>query len=198
MENIKKLFKKDKILLIYRCGSYAFGTRNENSDEDYVVVLENFSGLNHYEVGKKEYFIFGLDEWVEKQEFSDDYDEYFEIFNDEVLAFPNNIIYQDESIKDLVDKFKNEFKDKYKIWIKKVVKYFDSIIKLNTINKQMYHLIRIKHIIENYEKFGSFSLDLSKEVIDWIDTFKKAENKKVYKNTIVEALVYLKNKGGND
>ena len=198
MENIKKLFKKDKILLIYRCGSYAFGTTNEKSDEDYVVVLENFSGLNHYEVGKKEYFIFGLDEWVEKQEFSDDYDEYFEIFNDEVLAFPNNIIYQDESIKELVDQFKNEFKDKYKIWIKKVVKYFDSIIKLNTINKQMYHLIRIKHIIENYEKFGSFSLDLSKEVIEWIDTFKKAENKKVFKNTIVEALVYLKNKGGND
>lgn len=114
------------------------------------------------------------------------------------MAFPNNIIYQDESIKELIDKFKNEFKDKYKIWIKKVVKYFDSIIKLNTINKQMYHLIRIKHIIENYEKFGSFSLDLSKEVIEWIDTFKKAENKKVFKNTIVEALVYLKNKGGND
>lgn len=198
MENIKKVFKKDTILLIYRCGSYAFGTTNENSDEDYIVVLKNFNGLSHYEVGKKEYFIFGLDEWIEKQEFSDDYDDYFEIFNDEVLAFPNNIIYQDESIKELVDKFKNEFKDKYKIWIKKVVRYFNSILKLNTVNKQMYHLIRIKHIIENYEKFGSFSLDLSKEVIEWIDTFKKAENKKVFKNTIVEALVYLKNKGGND
>ena len=198
MENIKKLFKKDKILLIYRCGSYAFGTTNENSDEDYIVVLKNFNGLSHYEVGKKEYFIFGLDEWIEKQEFSDDYDEYFEIFNDEVLAFPNNIIYQDESIKELVDQFKNEFKDKYKIWIKKVVKYFDSIIKLNTINKQMYHLIRIKHIIENYEKFGSFSLDLSKEVIEWINEFKQAENKKLYRDTIVEALTYLKHKGGND
>ena len=198
MENIKKVFKKDTILLIYRCGSYAFRTTNENSDEDYIVVLKNFNGLSHYEVGKKEYFIFGLDEWIEKQEFSDDYDDYFEIFNDEILAFPNSIIYQDESIKELVDKFKNEFKEKYKIWIKKVVRYFNSILKLNTVNKQMYHLIRIKHIIENYEKFGSFSLDLSKEVIDWIDTFKKAENKKVYKNTIVEALVYLKNKGGND
>ena len=140
MENIKKVFKKDTILLIYRCGSYAFGTTNENSDEDYIVVLKNFNGLSHYEVGKKEYFIFGLDEWIEKQEFSDDYDDYFEIFNDEILAFPNNIIYQDESIKELVDKFKNEFKEKYKIWIKKVVRYFNSILKLNTVNKQMYHL----------------------------------------------------------
>ena len=198
MENIKRVFKKDTILLIYRCGSYAFGTTNENSDEDYIVVLKNFNGLSHYEVGKKEYFIFGLDEWIEKQEFSDDYDDYFEIFNDEILAFPNNIIYQDESIKELVDKFKNEFKEKYKIWIKKVVRYFNSILKLNTVNKQMYHLIRIKHIIENYEKFGSFSLDLSKEVIEWINEFKQAENKKLYRDTIVEALTYLKHKGGDD
>ena len=198
MENIKKLFKKDKILLMYHCGSYAFGTTNDQSDEDYVVVLENFNGLNHYESGRKEYFIFGIDAWKEKQEFCDDYDDYFEIHNDEILAFPNSIIYQDESIKELIEKYKDDFKDNYKIWLKKVVRYFESYIKLNTVNKQMYHVIRIKHIIENYEKFGSFSLDLSKEVVDWIDTFKKAENKKIFRDTIVEALTYLKHKGGDD
>ncbi len=79
-----------------------------------------------------------------------------------------------------------------------MVRYFNSILKLNTVNKQMYHLIRIKHIIENYEKFGSFSLDLSKEVIEWINEFKQAENKKLYRDTIVEALTYLKHKGGDD
>jgi len=103
-----------------------------------------------------------------------------------------------ETVTDMYDSFNNDFKDNYKIWLKKVVRYFESYIKLNTVNKQMYHVIRIKHIIENYEKFGSFSLALSKEVVDWIDTFKKAENKKLYKDTIVEALVYLKNKGGDD
>ena len=79
-----------------------------------------------------------------------------------------------------------------------MVRYFNSILKLNTVNKQMYHLIRIKHIIENYEKFGSFSLELSKEVIEWINEFKQAENKKLYRDTIVEALTYLKHKGGDD
>lgn len=198
MEFIKKTFKKDTILLIYKCGSYAFGTSNELSDEDYIVVLKDFNGLTHLSNGKREYFIFGLEAWIDKQEFSDDYDSYFEIFNDEVLAFPNSIIYQNESINEFVEKYKNGFKDNYKIWIKKVVDYFDEYLKLNTINKQMYHLIRIKHIIENYEKFGSFSLDLSKEVLDWIDKYKKAENKRVYKDEIVDALIYLKNKGGND
>ena len=196
MENIKKVFKKDTVLLFYRCGSYAFGTTNENSDEDYVVVLKDFNGLTHFNVGKKEYFIFGLDTWIEKQEFSDDYDTYYEIFNDEVLSFPNSIIYQDDSIKELVEKFKNEFKDKYKIWLQKVVAHFEFYIKLGTINKPMYHLIRIKHIIENYEKFGSFSLDLSKEVKSLIDEFKKTEDKTSYEYIIKDALIYLKNKGG--
>lgn len=53
-------------------------------------------------------------------------------------------------------------------------------------------------IRQNYEKFGSFSLDISKEIIEWINEFKQAENKKLYRDTIVEALTYLKHKGGDD
>ena len=197
MENIKKLFKKDKVLLVYRCGSYAFGTSTDKSDEDYIVVLQNFKGLTHFGVEKKEYFVFGLEEWKEKQEFSDDYDDYFEIFNDEILALPATIIYQDESIKELIEKYKIDFKVNYKIWLKKVVRYFDSYLKLGTINKQMYHLIRIKHIIENYKVSGSFSLELSKEVVEWIKNYKASEDKRQFKRAINEALTYLKNEGGN-
>ena len=167
MENVKKMFNNDTILLLYKCGSHAFGTSNKKSDEDYIVVLKDFKGLTHFGIDKKEYFIFGFEAWKDKHNFSDYYDSYFEIFNDEVLAFPDSIIYQDESIKDLTQSLKAEFKNKYKIWIKKVIEYFEGYLKLGTINKSMYHLIRIKHIIENYEKFGSFSLDLSKEVIEW-------------------------------
>ena len=197
MENIKKLFKKDKVLLVYRCGSYAFGTSTDKSDEDYIVVLQNFKGLTHFGVEKKEYFVFGLEEWKEKQEFSDDYDDYFEIFNDEILALPATIIYQDESIKELTERYKIDFKVNYKIWLKKVVRYFDSYLKLGTINKQMYHLIRIKHIIENYKVSGSFSLELSKEVVEWIKNYKASEDKRQFKRAINEALTYLKNEGGN-
>ena len=86
MEFIKKTFKKDTILLIYKCGSNAFGTSNELSDEDYIVVLKDFNGLTHLSNGKREYFIFGLEDWKAKEEFSDEFDEYFLMFNDEVLA----------------------------------------------------------------------------------------------------------------
>ena len=57
MEFIKNEFIDDEVLLMYRCGSYAFGTSNENSDEDYIVVLKDFKGMTHRNNEKKEYFI---------------------------------------------------------------------------------------------------------------------------------------------
>lgn len=193
MDFIKQQFRRDEVLLIYRCGSYAFGTSTEISDEDYVVVLKNFKGITHSSNGKKEYFIFGIEEWKEKQEFSDKYDEYYLIFNDEVLAFPESIIYANESVKDLVEKYKNEFASKYKLWLKNVVSHFRFYFGIGDVNKSMYHLVRIKHLVENYKTTGVFSLKLSKEVNDWILEFKKAQNKIPYRQTLYDALVYLEN-----
>lgn len=191
MEFIKNQFKRDEMLLLYRCGSHAFGTTTDKSDEDYIVVLRDFKGTTHRTLDKKEYFIFGLDDWIDKQEFSDSFDEYFLMFNDEVLAFPNSIIYVHDSVKDLVEKYKNEFPSKYKLWLKKVISHFRFYFSLGDVNKSMYHLIRIRHIVENYLRTGSFSLELSKEISDWIIEFKRAENKKDYKGILFEALVYL-------
>ena len=191
MEFIKNQFKRDEILLLYRCGSHAFGTTTDKSDEDYIVVLRDFKGTTHRTLDKKEYFIFGLDDWIDKQEFSDSFDEYFLMFNDEVLAFPNSIIYAHDSVKDLVEKYKIEFHLKYKLWLKKVISHFRFYFSLGDVNKSMYHLIRIRHIVENYLKTGSFSLELSKEISDWIIEFKRAENKKDYKSILFEALIYL-------
>ena len=193
MDFIKQQFRKDEVLLIYKCGSYAFGTSTEISDEDYVVVLKDFKGITHSSNGKKEYFRFGLEEWKEKQEFSDKYDEYYLIFNDEVLAFPESIIYAHESVKELVRKYKNEFASKYKLWLKNVISHFRFYFGIGDVNKSMYHLVRIKHLVENYKTTGVFSLKLSKEVSDWIYEFKKAQNKIPYRQTLYEALVYLEN-----
>ena len=193
MDFIKQQFRRDEVLLIYKCGSYAFGTSTEISDEDYVVVLKDFKGITHSSNGKKEYFIFGLEEWKEKQEFSDKYDEYYLIFNDEVLAFPESIIYAHESVKELVKKYKNEFASKYKLWLKNVISHFRFYFGIGDVNKSMYHLVRIKHLVENYKTTGVFSLKLSKEVNDWILEFKKAQNKTTYRQTLYDALVYLEN-----
>lgn len=54
--------------------------------------------MTHRNNGKKEYFVYGLRVWKSKMEFSDSYDEYNEIFNDEIMAFPDNLVYMSETI----------------------------------------------------------------------------------------------------
>lgn len=195
MDFIKQVYSKDTILLMYKCGSYAFGTSNDKSDEDYVVVLKDFKGMTHLTNGKKEYFIFGLQAWKDKQDFSDNYDEYYEIFNDEILAFPSSIIYMDDSMNSLIEHYRNSFESNYKKWIKKVIEYFRFYYRLGDLNKNMYHLIRIRHIVENYLDTGSFSLELPKEVLNKILDYKSSTNREVYRSEINQALVYLSNIG---
>ena len=191
MDFIKQLFKRDEILLMYKCGSYAFGTSTDISDEDYVVVLKDFKGITHSSNGKKEYFIFGVDEWKEKQEFSDKYDEYYLIFNDEILAFPNTIIYKDDSMDELIEQYKNAFKDNYKKWLKKVVSHYSYYLNLGDVNKNMYHLFRIKFIVDRYLEKGIFSLELSDSLKGKIIKFKSLINRSSYEKEITEIVKYL-------
>ncbi len=195
MKNILKEFKHDKVLLIYKCGSYAFGTSNANSDHDYVVVVRDFKGLTHRsdEETKSEYFIFGLAFWKDKMEYDEDLAEYYMAFNDEVLSLPESIVYIDDEIKPLIEEYKADFPNHLKQWLNAVVAYFSRFVFLGDMEKSFYHLIRVKHIIERYKKTGVLSLELSADIAKWIKEYKSATDKEVYRQEIFEALNYLKN-----
>lgn len=194
MRKILKEFRHDKVLLVYKCGSYAFGTYGENSDNDYVVVLRDFRGLTHRndEETHSEYFIFGLLFWKDKMEYDEDLAEYYLAFNDEILSFPESIVYIDDEIKPLVEQYVSEFPSKIRNWLKAVVAYFTRFVMLGDMEKRFYHLVRIKHIVERYKKTGRLSLELSPEVSKWITDYKSATDKEVYRKDIHDALNYLK------
>lgn len=194
MKKILKEFKHEKVLLVYKCGSYAFGTCGESSDHDYVVVIRDFKGLTHRSDSEthSEYFIFGLPYWKGKMEYDEDLAEYYMAFNDEVLSFPESIVYIDDEIKPLVNQYVAEFPSQIKKWLKAVVAYFTRFVLLGDMEKRFYHLVRIKHIVERYKKTGTLSLELSPEVSEWIAEYKNAADKEQYKKDIHEAFNYLK------
>lgn len=195
MKNILKEFKHDKVLLIYKCGSYAFGTSNANSDHDYVVVVRDFKGLTHRsdEETGSEYFVFGLSYWKDKMEYDEDLAEYYMAFNDEVLSFPESIVYIDDEIKPLIEEYKTDFPNHLKQWLNAVVSYFGRFVSLGDLEKSFYHLIRVKHIVERYEKTGVLSLELSHDVAEKITAYKSATDRDQYRQEIHDALNYLKN-----
>ena len=53
-------------------------------------------------------------------------------------------------------------------------------------------MIRIRHIVENYKATGSFSLELSPEILEWIKVYKTDSDKQKYKRVIKDALEYLR------
>lgn len=108
------------------------------------------------------------------------------------MAFPDNLVYMSETIRADVEKYINVFPSKIKIWCKKIYSYYDFFYSNNFIEKNMYHLIRIRSIVERYKATGSFSLELSSEVKEWIAKFKTAPDKKLYKNELKAALDYFK------
>lgn len=192
MENIKRIYWNYKILIMYRCGSYAFNTSTDKSDEDYIVVLEGYKGVGHIGEGNKEYWIFGLEHFKQKMEFSPHLDKYYQIYNDEIFAFPDSIITIDESIKPLVEKYQKEFPQRIKEWLVKVVKYYEKPIIKRDITKRCYHLLRIQEEVQNFRKLGSFSLELSDATKNKIIAFKLAEDKSVFEDEILSAFNYLK------
>lgn len=192
MDYIKQLYSNRKVLLMYRCGSFAFGTSSEKSDEDYIVVLEGYKGLSHIGENGKEYWVFGLETWKQKMEFSSLLDKYYQIHNDEIFAFPDSVIAIDESMKPLVEEYQKAFPSQVSVWLKKVVAYYQKPVLRRDFTKRCYHLLRIQEEVKNFKELGSFSLVLSDKTKEKINAFKLAEDKSVYADEIIEAFEFLR------
>lgn len=126
-------------------------------------------------------------------EFDEDLAEYYIAFNDEVLSFPESIVYIDDEIKPLIEEYKADFPNHLKQWLNAVVSYFARFVSLGDLEKSFYHLIRVKHIVERYEKTGILSLELSHDVAEKIAAYKSATDRDQYRQEIHDALNYLKN-----
>lgn len=193
MENLKKYFPKYKVLALYICGSVLFGTEEENSDLDYVVILDGFSGMHHIKEGKKEYFIFSKDAWIDKMKFSSDLPEYYKVFNDEILNIQKSLIYLDASFEDEFNSCVNrDFKTLYKQWLKEIVSYYEFYLLSGAMFKNMYHLIRVSYILKRFKETGSFSLALSAEVLTRIKEYKQSTNFEPFKSEILSCFNFIK------
>ena len=193
MENIKKHYSYDNILLMYKCGSSAFGIITEKSDLDYVVVLKDFKGTDHFQVDDNEYFVFGIKQWISKMEFENHLPPYYMMFNDEVLAFPDNVVFLADEFNEVFNKYKDrDFKTVYKKWLKTNISYFEEYLLRGIFTKTLYHIFRIKDMIERFNKTGSLSLSISPEVKQLIDEYKSSDDFSKYKNKLLNDFNVIK------
>lgn len=161
-------FNKNKILLAYYGGSTAYKTANENSDTDIIVVLDDFSGCDHFAKSEEdiEYFIFGKNQFIEKMNFEKSITPYLLVFNDDILSDVEPI-YLDNSFKEIYEGIRNRpFGEYITDYLEAVIVYYGTLLDINILRKNMYHLYRIEEQVKRYFDSGKFTLGVSDETLE--------------------------------
>lgn len=161
-------FNKNKILLAYYGGSTAYKTANENSDTDIIVVLDDFSGCDHLAKSEEdiEYFIFGKNQFIEKMNFEKSITPYLLVFNDDILSDVEPI-YLDNSFKEIYEGIRNRpFGEYITDYLEAVIAYYGTLLDINILRKNMYHLYRIEEQVKRYFDSGEFTLGVSDETLE--------------------------------
>ena len=173
MEYIQSLFSSNKILTIYRAGSCAYGVIGSASDEDFVVVLDEFSGMMHIPKNDdgKEYFVFGRQEWIKKMEFDEGLATYFKLFPDEVIG--NIPLYLDEGFEGVYTSYQTrEWVLVIKVQLSEIINFFSLYLEDGILTKLMWHLFRLEEQVLRFTSTGLWTLDLSNEVKEKILIYK--------------------------
>lgn len=195
---IQGMFPRAKIMFAYYCGSIAYGTEGENSDIDVTVVMSGLTGNIHMDAGNLDLFIYGEDCYLDKQYLSDKIPLYNKIYIDDVLEIDKNLIYLNPDYTNEFNSYKNiNLEIKLKPYLSSFIEYYSNVINdRQEPVKRLYHVFRMRGIIDHFDKTGKYELVVEEPWKARMLKYKKdwdTEIGKVYFPMIKEQMNYLKN-----
>ena len=174
------MLRNYEIMFIYFGGSIAYGTYEEgHSDYDVNIVAKGLKGYFHTNCDDLDFFVYGEQEAMDKQNLADYLTLYFKAYVDEVLALDETLIYLNPKYKKEFEAYKDiKLETKLIPYLEVFIEYHADIIndEKHLAVKRLYHVIRLHEILENYQKTGKFSLALSDKTKQEILFFKKNYN----------------------
>ncbi len=160
----KGLLKDKDIMFMYFGGSLAFGIyEDEYSDIDVNVFVNGLKGFIHTEIDGIDYFIYGEDKFLTRQDMSSDLPIYNKIFIDDALSIDETLIYLNPAYESEYKEFINiKLIDRYKEFLDKNLQYYYYHYNESAKpTKKMYHVFRLRGVIENYKETGKLTLDIA-------------------------------------
>ena len=143
---------------------YIYGLSDDDSDKDYIVIIDGFDGCNVVKTDDSDFFTYGLPYFERLKNFDRGCLTYFLVWIDNVLLAKENIVYVDDSIKDKLDEFLYvDFKAHFKDWLYRVIVYFGVRLDNYKEEKSLYHLYRIYDLVRHYLDTGEFTYYFSEE-----------------------------------
>jgi len=153
-----------RVLALYQCGSYLFGSNGPDSDKDYTAILDDYDSCNIYKVEGADYFIYGADVFKEALTFKSKHPGFLVMWLDNILLAKENLIYIDENFKNEFEKIIDvDWNIVFTDWLRKNLDYFETWLEIGQHPKLLYHLYRLRSLVSHYKKTGKFEAFLSEE-----------------------------------
>lgn len=200
MKYVNQTFTDKEVMFVYYGGSVAYGTFDENtSDLDINVVVSGLKGYMHSCFNDCDLFIYGDDHYLKKQALDIDMPLYYKTYVDEVLALDSTLIYLNPKFQKEYEEYKNiHLETKLKEFLEIFIQYHKNIIdRKPEPAKRLYHILRMRGVLENYKKTGKYTLEVLEPWASLVMTYKKnwkeQEGLTIFNEKILPSLEYLQN-----
>ena len=192
LKNIEGLFPISKILLVYYCGSIAYGLQDEDSDKDVTVVLDNFKGNIHLNLDKLDLFVFSKERFIQRQHFDETITSYHRASADTLMSIDKNMIYLDPTFSGELENVRNcDSKDFMLKHLEAQIDYGKMRFDLTQNLKSHYHIFRLRGMIDNYDKTGHYNLTVLEPWYKKMTDYKRNWDHEIGKTYLKELEVEL-------
>ena len=192
---VRETFPNNKVLLIYYCGSVAYGLEDELSDIDVTVVLEDFRGHVHLCLGSLDIFAYGQAIYQKREALDSSIPLYYRASIDDLLSKQDNLIYLNESYRCEYDRYKNvDLTRKLGLFLSSFIELNEMRLSLPDPQKSHYHILRIRGILDHLDRFGKYDLEVNEPWNSMMKEYKKNWNTEIginYMPLIREQLNYI-------
>jgi len=180
---------------MYYSGSKGYGYDEEDSDIDITVVLDDFNGSLHLQLGKIDIFAFSREMYIKRQNFDETVIDYYKSATDDILVLEDKILYLDEEFEAIYEELK-QINVKWFIvnQINALVNHTKMRMGISMELKSHYHLFRYRGLLNHYERTGVFELVIDEpyrtEMLRFKNNFDN-EVGKAFEAKLLETLEYL-------
>lgn len=192
---VSNVFPNSKVLFMYYSGSRGYGYDEEESDIDVTVVLENFNGSLHLQLGKLDIFAFSKDMYIKRQNFDETVIDYYQSAADDILVPEDKILYLSPEFDETYEQLKVFNVKRFIVnQITALLNHTKMRMDISMELKSHYHLFRYRGILDHYDRTGVFELVIDEPWRSNMLLYKKNwdnEIGKSYESKLVETFEYL-------
>lgn len=192
----KNLFRDYSIMFLYYSGSIAYGINDADSDYDVTIVLDGFRGqmqLNHSNI---DFMVYGSDCYLNRYQKTNEEPLYSVVKMDYIVTLNQNLIYNNPAYDIEYKALQSiHFEDLLQPYLRGFLA-FQKVKRVNYItpDKSMYHLLRLRGLLEHYDKYHQYEFIIEEPWFTKMLDYKKNWNNEIgrsYLPLIKEQVHYI-------